>query len=252
MDEQILKLPKDTFDGGCTASLIFRYTPPLQQRQHHHHDNNKVYIANAGDSQTLVAAYVPSTKTVFLLYQSRMDKPHLPTEKSRIEKSGGSVYIPQDNGPGYLNETSRVWASKADGQMYGLAMSRSLGDGDSKLAGVIADPIVDVLDLNKMKKEVRKKIASGGDDHGKKEQVELFAVVASDGIYDRIEPYEVVRHLSQSLYLSDDSNNGGDDKTDSTTLLEACEQLIMKSSELWVNWTSISYRDDISIAVSKL
>eukprot|EP00957_Ditylum_brightwellii_P156798 11934222-Ditylum_brightwellii.AAC.1 len=165
MDEQILKLPKDTFDGGCTASLIFRYTPPLQQRQHHHHDNNKVYIANAGDSQTLVAAYVPSTKTVFLLYQSRMDKPHLPTEKSRIEKSGGSVYIPQDNGPGYLNETSRVWASKADGQMYGLAMSRSLGDGDSKLAGVIADPIVDVLDLNKMKKEVRKKIASGGDDH---------------------------------------------------------------------------------------
>eukprot|EP00978_Attheya_sp_CCMP212_P022499 scaffold67194_cov54-Attheya_sp.AAC.3 len=70
--------------GGCTCSVILQL-------------NHKVYVANAGDSVSFVAA-VTTTKssssssseatTTEIIYQSRDDKPHLPEERRRIEEMG--------------------------------------------------------------------------------------------------------------------------------------------------------------------
>jgi hypothetical protein len=92
--------------GGCTASILLQL-------------GTKIYIANAGDSRSFVAVHIippsqsnngsisndkPTTKIIFA---TREDKPHLLTERKRVEHMGGKVYIPHgflDNGQG----TTRV------------------------------------------------------------------------------------------------------------------------------------------------
>ena len=57
-------------------------------------------------------------------------KPDLPQEKQRIIANGGSVT------DGSAGRPARVWAHGR----IGLAMSRSIGDGECKHVGVIPDP----------------------------------------------------------------------------------------------------------------
>ena len=131
--------------GGSTASVLFY--PGIDSR---------VYIANTGDSTTLIAAYSKSTKQATIVYQNRKHKPHLPDEKSRIEKAGGQVMIPpsvlqEDDGSDGLKETSRLIIPDSSGNIFGglaLAMSRSIGDVDGKGVGLIAEPEVDVWNAN--------------------------------------------------------------------------------------------------------
>ena len=59
-------------------------------------------------------------------------KPDLPAERARIEARGGTVSERSGGRP------ARVWAHGR----IGLAMSRSIGDGEVKNVGVIADPDV--------------------------------------------------------------------------------------------------------------
>jgi serine/threonine protein phosphatase PrpC len=59
-------------------------------------------------------------------------KPDLPVERKRIEAAGGVVSAP---GPRGL-PPSRVWVNGR----VGLAMSRSIGDGEAKGFGVVPDP----------------------------------------------------------------------------------------------------------------
>ena len=63
---------------------------------------------------------------------SRDHRPDIKEEQSRIEKAGGMV----QNRP----QPARVRAGP--GRRCGLTMSRSLGDGVFKIAGVIAEPEV--------------------------------------------------------------------------------------------------------------
>mmetsp|Transcript_54764 Transcript_54764/g.163788 ORF Transcript_54764/g.163788 Transcript_54764/m.163788 type:complete len:503 (-) Transcript_54764:1846-3354(-) len=98
--------------GGCTASVVLRM-------------DDDVYMANAGDSRSFLAAYIPPSTSafaasaesrtdddegeggteeteraaVYVLRATREDKPHLPDEKARVEGEGGTVMVPPPERP---------------------------------------------------------------------------------------------------------------------------------------------------------
>ncbi|KAL7543394.1 hypothetical protein ACHAXR_013320 [Thalassiosira sp. AJA248-18] len=213
--------------GGSTASLAFY--PGL---------GSIVYVANAGDSTTLIARYSKSKRSSTIVFQNRKHKPHLQDERERIERAGGQVMIPpsllvEDGSTGGLKETSRLIIPDPKGGPFGglaLAMSRSIGDFDGKRVGLTAEPEVDAWDVNH---------------HFSEEQIldsEWFVVTASDGVYDLLPPEIVVEYLGRSLYHDDQLSP-----------LEACERVILESSRLWAKATiGMPYRDDITIGVSKI
>ena len=96
--------------GGCTASVVL-------------HLDDMLYVANAGDSRSIVAIYDTRSGKTKVVYASREDKPDLKDERARVERSGGKVYIPKDP-----RESSRVFYLDSNNQPRGgLAMGRSLG-----------------------------------------------------------------------------------------------------------------------------
>jgi len=201
--------------GGCTASIV------LQLGQ-------KIYVANAGDSRSLIATYTKSTAHVEILYITREDKPDLPEERARVERMGGQVYIPP---PNHIGASSRVlFVDKNTDRMNGLAMSRSIGDWDAGKLGVIPDPTVAVLDML----ELVGVSALGSD-------VEVFAVSATDGLLDFVEIEKIAKTVAHSLYVEEGPHP-----------LSACESLITSAATLWWKAKNGTYRDDIAIAVSKM
>jgi len=226
--------------GGCTASVVLQL-------------DDKAYIANAGDSRSLIATYSKSTKETKVVYVTREDKPHLPEERQRVEKMGGRVRLPPQAGG-----TSRVMYRDAiTGGEYGLAMSRSIGDWAAGDVGVIPDPLVDVVDLNEL--------VSGGSSGGGNEQtctvsedgeqeclatpaevvegdIQVFAVSATDGLLDYVGIDDIAKHVALGLY----DDEGG------THLFSACEALISAAAGGWHRHRQGRYRDDIAISVSKL
>eukprot|EP00956_Cyclotella_meneghiniana_P028969 scaffold68979_cov50-Cyclotella_meneghiniana.AAC.1 len=69
--------------GGSTASTFF-----------YPGRGGNFYLANVGDSTTIIAHYSTSTRIATIAAQNRKDKPNLKEERERIEKAGGRVYIP--------------------------------------------------------------------------------------------------------------------------------------------------------------
>ncbi len=210
--------------AGCTASSLFY---PGQ--------GTKAYVANVGDSTTIIVKYSKSTNQSTIVHQNRKHKPHLPDEKLRITTAGGEVMMPP--ALHMSRESSRLVVPAPGGNPFGgmaLAMSRAIGDSDAKVVGLISEPEIDVWDLNQYHKQHQ----------SSPEEIEdsaWFAVVASDGMYDVISPEQVANKLGQSLYSDENV----------VSPLEACEQLIRKATLLWINLAG-PYRDDISIGVSKL
>jgi len=201
--------------GGCTASIVLQLGP-------------KIYVANAGDSRSLIATYTKSTSTVNIVYITREDKPDLPEERARVERMGGQVYIPP---PHQNGASSRVlFIDKKTDRMNGLAMSRSIGDWDAGKLGVIPDPTVAVLDILELVGDSK----LGGD-------VEVFAVSATDGLLDFVDIENIAKTVAHSLYLEEGPHP-----------LSACESLITTAATLWWKAKNGTYRDDIAIAVSKL
>jgi serine/threonine protein phosphatase PrpC len=198
-------LPRDTTEGsGSTAIVMLRLQDTL-------------YVANAGDSLAFVASY--DGGVVEILYQTKPHKPHFPEERARIEKAGGEVMEPQS-----LGDSSRVLIYQNGGMVMALAMSRSIGDVEGSAIGVIAEPTVDAVDLKTLAPSHKK----------------LFAVAASDGLFDHVPPQEVATELAKSLFASS-----------SISPLEVCERLIMKSSRGWIA-NGMPYRDDITVATTIL
>jgi serine/threonine protein phosphatase PrpC len=80
---------------GCTSNVIY-----IDKKK------NKIYVANAGDSRTVVCERGNAVEL------SKDHKPDLPEERSRIMKAGGEV---------------------SEGRVNGmLALSRAIGDFDYK------------------------------------------------------------------------------------------------------------------------
>jgi serine/threonine protein phosphatase PrpC len=206
------------YGSGSTAISIWR-------------SGNLLYISNLGDSVAFVALVRESSGAepwVDIIYVTKPHKPDSPEERLRIEATGGKV----EDAP-FPGATARLLIPMSDGiQVFGLAMSRSLGDHDGAIHGLIAEPTTDVLDLNTLH------IAN------KNNEYYILVVAATDGLtdYDRLSEMDVARTMAKA-FLSND--------TDSPVL--AAEQLIMKAANLWAADTTLQgYRDDESIVIQKV
>lgn len=229
VDETVKKTFVETFlevdrltntipSGGCTATVALQL-------------NGKLYFANVGDSLLFVGTYSKSTKEVSIIYRTREDKPDLPDERARVENAGGIVYIP----PAYLvGDSPRVIPGDGNGGPGGdiaLAMSRSIGDREVKDFGVIADPIVDVVQLNDISRDL-----------------DVFVVAASDGLSNYKTANEIADRVAASLYGAGTTRNGGGGGAVLSPLV-AMEELIMEASHQWAKMMRGMYRDDITLAV---
>jgi len=223
--------------GGATASVMLQL-------------GSNVFFANVGDSRSFLVIAQPNK--VAIVYKTREDKPHLPDERKRIEEAGGLVSIPR----GDEDDSSRV--VKIDpkkGTTFGLAMSRSIGDWDMGEVGVIASPLVDTVDLKEAMRAFQTEeecVPSEEDpdscvvdlDQAEKidtENTVVFAVSATDGITDYLDPEEIAKHIAPIML-----------KPDSSHLLVRCGGLIFAAADGWKKDMEGTYRDDITIAVSKL
>ena len=154
--------------SGSTASVILRI-------------RSKLYIANVGDSTSMLVSYdMKSIKEndATIVHSNRKDKGNIPEEKERIERMGGKIFTPNEF-------NARVVAfNRALNEPVSLGMSRSIGDLPHGRIGVIAEPIVDVIDLKDVSHP----------DTG------LFVISGSDGVFDRRRPQFVANHLASGLF----------------------------------------------------
>jgi serine/threonine protein phosphatase PrpC len=188
---------------------------------------DQLFLSNLGDSEAFVVSFDPTTTTttttipmkIQLIYETKPHKPNDPLERKRIVRMGGEVVEPPS--PEF---SARVLIPMGN-ELMALAMSRSLGDHEGEPYGVIAEPTTDVIDLTTLDKHL-----------------EYIVVVASDGLLDKVPPQEVASHVAQTFLPN------------SPLLpLEAAEQLILKSSLVWLNDpVGQEYRDDITLAVHRL
>jgi len=127
---------------------------------------NQIWVANAGDCRIiLVSKSTSENDTIGIKVKQLAERhnPDVPSEKKRIEQSGGFVSPrPAPDLP------ARVWA---DARMtkLGLATSRSIGDLAAKSVGVIASPEVSKHEFG---------------------STDLFMILASDGIWEFIPAQE--------------------------------------------------------------
>ena len=223
-------------EGGCTASIVLQI-------------GHKIYVANAGDSVSFIAALIDGQ--VDVAYQSREDKPDLPDEKARIESMGGYVHIPKNED----EDVPRAYYVDDDGvARYGLAMSRSLGDWS--VQGVIPEPIVDVLDVSELigdtiteyaeacaeaKEEVKGKDVELTCETIDPSDVRLLAMSATDGLMDFLDAEDIASVLAAAFYVEDNPHPH-----------VASEFLILTAAERWDQTYGGEYRDDIALSAFKI
>ena len=125
---------------------------------------------------------------------TRDHKPDEPDEASRILSNGGRIDSFKDS-DGENVGPLRVW--QKDHDIPGLAMTRALGDGAGKLAGVISNPgniSKNTIEIFKFNLEKKNK----------------FIVVASDGIWEFITSQEVAE-IVLPHYKNNDAEGAADD-----------------------------------------
>jgi len=195
--------PPNALVGGTTASVSLRI-------------GSKLFVANTGDSRTILANYLGKDQ-VQIPFLTRFDKPHLPDERARIEALGGKINIPPEHPMG-----SRVIVysvSARPPEPIGLAMSRSIGDWEWKLIGVIPEPLIDVVDLSLPTYSMN-----------------ALLIAASDGLWDMRKPIFYAKLFGESFY--------GEGRPPLTTAVDA----IQKASPPNPKW----YRDDMTIVGVKI
>ena len=135
---------------------------------------NIIYVINVGDSRTLIFTYSKGPGGAkkgnpSLIYTTIDHKPHLPSEKSRIEACGGRV------------EQSLGDEPRVDGY---LAMSRAFGDFELKYhvpsqksygGPVSVQPDIQIIDMN--------------------EDYRYYLACASDGLWDVTTNKQVLQYL---------------------------------------------------------
>ena len=163
-------LPKETdidttFSGSTCVSLI--YTP------------TKLICANVGDSRCIIGKYNDKNWSAENL--SFDHKPDHPLEKERIINNRGRIepYV-DENGQHFGPQ--RVWLK--NGNVPGLAMSRSFGDMVAHSVGVISEP--EIIEYSMLEED-------------------KFIILASDGIWEFISNKECV-DIVKDYYMKKDIN----------------------------------------------
>lgn len=244
IEEAIQKAIRETFQqihdtiprtteasGGSTGSIVFQLGTML-------------YIANVGDSTSVLATYSERDDRVEVITVTRDDKPDLPEERARIEQMGGRVYIPAD----LEKESARVLVvNPTTGRVTGgLAMSRAIGDED--VVGVIATPTVQVLDLSLII-ETASQICVENDEAAEetscmsteKDKIHVFSCSATDGLMDYTSPRDVAEAFATAFYRNDGPHP-----------LTVAEDLILQAARGWNEEMDGQYRDDIAVAAMKI
>jgi len=205
--------------------------------------DNTLHISNIGDSRAILCRRTPSKKikknnpkylnngqqNQFIrstIELTQDQNPELPSERRRIEKSGG--YVSPSPEPGV---SARVWINPTH-TFLGLAMSRSVGDFFLKRSGVIAEPVVSSVSLNCKSKDQTENAK------GTKTHEDEFIVIASDGVWEYMDSNEVGDLVGEAL----DEGLGA---------AEACKKLIVTAAMRWKD-CDYYYRDDITAIVVKV
>ena len=209
IDNDLLKSKQsfDTEKSGSTTCLGILY-------------NKNLFVANIGDSRAILCSCTNSIENNIpqnIWKSSQLTKDHKPKDKheyKRIIAAGGTVSrminVEKDNeeiGP------YRVW-DKTQDKGPGLAMSRSIGDGQAKTLGVLSEPDIFEYTLNEGDK---------------------FIVCASDGIWEYLTNDDVM-NIVKEVYEREGKAE------------EACEILVRKASLEWQKENNKTM-DDISCAI---
>lgn len=163
--------PPNFLLGGSTATITLRR-------------GSKLFIANTGDSQTIVVSLPSATllqralspEDATIVYQTRHDKAILPDEYARITALNGTIHINPKT-----NDSRVVVRSDAARDTIALAMSRSLGDWEWKAVGVTAEPIINIIDLT--------------------QYPNAFLIAASDGFFDMRRNQFYAKQFSESFFV---------------------------------------------------
>ena len=196
LDKDIFtKITYDISQSGSTSTILF-------------YINDFLVCSNVGDSQ----CYLFNCSEEELWTFEPLSKQHLPSdeqEKKRIIDNGGEIH-PYYEEDGIFEGPDRIYGKN---KVYpGLCMTRTIGDLLAKKIGVISEPDI-----------ITKKI----DNNSK------FLVVGSDGLWEVIRPYDIIRMVRPYF-------NKGD-------IEGACQVLMRKAIQNWNK--TIEERDDITIIV---
>jgi len=132
------------------------------------HREDNLYVAHVGDSRAVLAKTDKDGK-ITAVPLTRDHSPEIDEEKKRIELSGGEVRKQDPYAP------SRVFAR--DANYPGLAMSRAIGDEIAKCFGVIAEPEIKCLKIEKS---------------------DVFFTVSSDGVWEFMSNKEVIEMIHKN------------------------------------------------------
>ena len=208
-DKILLKENFDSKNSGTTCVLLFQIS-------------KYIICANTGDSRCILIKKATVTKSINLkkvfniTYEnlSKDHKPNNPEEKKRIIEKGGEVHKSKND----LGKFEGVFRLYEKGENYpGLAVSRTIGDLDSKLYGNICDPDI----INKVIRYNFK-----------------YVILASDGLWDVMNENDVISQI-QWFYKNINKN--------SYFNLDLAENLGKKAVFKWGQL--FSERDDISIVI---
>jgi serine/threonine protein phosphatase PrpC len=225
--------PYTFYRGGCTASVTLRW-------------GSKLYIANTGDSETIVVSASPppsrpqqnpgkqrQQQNNFMVanveYNTRRDKANQPAERERIEKLGGKIHI---NDRGF--DPRVIVHSEVLNDTIALAMSRSIGDWEWKAVGVTAEPTIDLLDLSRLPVSNRESTT--------------FLLAASDGFWDLRQKHFYATQLAESFRKGNqnarDENNGNAHFRPLYHIYDMMQRITPKAQT--------GYRDDITVTIASL
>jgi len=132
--------------------------------------DDTVWTANAGDSRCVIGSEISRA----VLFETEDHKPNTPSEKERIESSGGEVRT-QTYPDGWVNH--RIFVKGED--YPGLCMARTLGDESVKQHGVIATPECKVTKVDF--------------------KVSPFILLASDGVWEFLDSEFVIKAVAKKI-----------------------------------------------------
>ena len=185
----------DISQSGTTSVMLFLL-------------NDQLICSNIGDSQ----CFIFNCDSEDLWTFEALSFPHLASdekEQKRISEQGGEIH-PYYEQNGIFEGPDRIYAKN---KVYpGLVMSRTFGDLEAKKIGVISEPDI-----------IIKKIDSNA----------KYIVLGSDGLWDMVKPYDVIRIVRPFF-------NKGD-------IEGACQTLMKKAKQQWDKGED--ERDDITFIV---
>ena len=194
--EMVNQTQFDANYSGTTCNLVIQL-------------NNYLICANVGDSRSIIINDDGTNTNQGICVLSTDHLPEMPLEKQRIINSGGMVEQVTDQF-GNKKGPYRVYPFGSDCTNVGLALSRSLGDLDTKKYGVISQPDIIEYEINNNTK---------------------YLVICSDGVWKYLSN-EQIRDLGNLYYLNMDIGN-------------FCTKLLLNSCQMWSQLNN--HRDDMSV-----